>query len=451
MGSLITRGCSGNESFKNTSSHKGPKEHEDELTMSIVRELNAQRASSQHLKDGYKQGLEILTNTKLEGTIFENGLKKLMSEEEIQLFLYELEVHSGVDALYGIPLRIETARRGHELWWKIGNVDATVWKQVDTNLRDLCMTTNTWSCNIFAIRELTQRPIAYVGYQMFRKYGFIEEYNIPEQQLINFFDVMEHGYNMNQNPYHNSTHSADVLQSCTVLLDLALKIYDLRTSDVFALCIACIIHDYAHPGFTNAYLKVFYEESQPLSVGVLENFHSLCGLKIINTPECNILVNADPSSRKKLISKIRDLVLFTDLARHFPFVGSWHETQLSQRKVTDYESRIGLSPEETIDLLRILIKSSDLANAAKPWDLYDQWANAIMEEFFLQGDTEREGGAAISMFMNREQPEKSTCQFGFLSKIVGPLLEILFQVIPESKLELNNNFTNNLTIHTPGN
>lgn len=110
MGSFITRSCSGDESFKNTSTHKGPKEHEDELTLSIVRELNTQHASSQHLKDGYKHGLEILTNNKLEGTIFENGLKKLMNEEEIQLFLYELEVHSGVDALYGIPLRIETAR-----------------------------------------------------------------------------------------------------------------------------------------------------------------------------------------------------------------------------------------------------------------------------------------------------------------------------------------------------
>jgi len=55
------------------------------------------------------------------------------------------------------------------------------------------------------------------------------------------------------------------------------------------------------------------------------------------------------------------------------------------------------------------------------------------------------------MFMNREQPEKSPCQFGFLSGIVGPLLTILFQVVPESQEELKENFESNLCVHTPGN
>jgi len=145
------------------------------------------------------------------------------------------------------------------------------------------------------------------------------------------------------------------------------------------------------------------------------------------------------------------LVLFTDLARHFGFVGTWNETQLSQRNLKDYDSRIGLTGEETTDLLRILIKSADLANAAKPWSLYDKWADHILDEFYLQGDTERQAGAQISMFMNREQPEKSPCQFGFLSNIVGPLLTILFQVIPESEEELKENFDSNLIVHTPGN
>jgi len=68
--------------------------------------------------------------------------------------------------------------------------------------------------------------------------------------------------------------------------------------DVFALCIACIIHDYAHPGFTNAYLKGFYEENKSLSVGILENFHTVCAFKVLNCPECNIFVNLDPAFKK---------------------------------------------------------------------------------------------------------------------------------------------------------
>ncbi len=39
-----------------------------------------------------------------------------------------------------------------------------------------------------------------------------------------------------------------------------------------------------------------------------------------------------------------------------------------------------------------MVHCSDLSNPTKPLDIYRQWVDRIMEEFFRQGDKEREQG-----------------------------------------------------------
>lgn len=43
-----------------------------------------------------------------------------------------------------------------------------------------------------------------------------------------------------------------------------------------------------------------------------------------------------------------------------------------------------------------MVHCADLSNPTKPLDLYRQWTDRIMEEFFHQGDRERERGMEIS-------------------------------------------------------
>lgn len=43
-----------------------------------------------------------------------------------------------------------------------------------------------------------------------------------------------------------------------------------------------------------------------------------------------------------------------------------------------------------------MVHCADLSNPTKPLDLYRQWTDRIMDEFFHQGDTERERGMEIS-------------------------------------------------------
>jgi len=52
-------------------------------------------------------------------------------------------------------------------------------------------------------------------------------------------------------------------------------------------------------------------------------------------------------------------------------------------------------------VLKTLVHCADLSNATKPLYLYRQWTDRIMEEFFIQGDLEREHGLEISPMCDR--------------------------------------------------
>ena len=57
----------------------------------------------------------------------------------------------------------------------------------------------------------------------------------------------------------------------------------------------------------------------------------------------------------------------------------------------------------TVDaqVLQSLVHCADLSNPAKPLALYRQWNDRIMQEFFRQGDLERQQGLEISPMCDR--------------------------------------------------
>ena len=48
-----------------------------------------------------------------------------------------------------------------------------------------------------------------------------------------------------------------------------------------------------------------------------------------------------------------------------------------------------------------MVHCSDLSNPTKPLDIYRQWVDRIMEEFFRQGDQERAIGLEISPIFSK--------------------------------------------------
>ena len=74
---------------------------------------------------------------------------------------------------------------------------------------------------------------------------------------------------------------------------------------------------------------------------------------------------------------------------------------------------------DRIQVLQNMVHCADLASPTKPLFLYCKWTNSITEEFFQQGDKEKELGLDISPMCDRETAtvEKSqvkNCQLYFV-------------------------------------
>ena len=64
--------------------------------------------------------------------------------------------------------------------------------------------------------------------------------------------------------------------------------------------------------------------------------------------------------------------------------------------------------------------------------MFKTWEHAsrVMEEFFLQGDKEREEGLAVSPMFDRSKADINKAQLGFIDFIVSPLYENIIKVFP---------------------
>ena len=53
------------------------------------------------------------------------------------------------------------------------------------------------------------------------------------------------------------------------------------------------------------------------------------------------------------------------------------------------------------EFLNVLVHSADISNPTKPLDIYKQWAQRCVDEFFRQGDTEKRLGLPVSFGCDR--------------------------------------------------
>ena len=81
--------------------------------------------------------------------------------------------------------------------------------------------------------------------------------------------------------------------------------------------------------------------------------------------------------------------------------------------------------------LRMLVHSADISNPAKPIELSKVWQSRVTEEFFLQGDRERDAGMPVSAMMDRNSVNPCKSQLGFIDFVVLPICEVWADLVPE--------------------
>jgi hypothetical protein len=242
------------------------------------------------------------------------------------------------------------------------------------------------------------------------------------------------GYN--RNPYHNATHAADVLQGVAwyVYAAKAPSILSLSSLDVWSMFFAAMIHDVAHPGYTNPFhaairhpLAILYNDKS-----ILENHHVAFTHAIMARDESNIhafLPKSDAAAIRELVIL---MVLSTDTSFHFAELG-----QLKSR-MHDVHFPDKTKPEDKHLVLKNILHSIDISNPTKDIKLALEWTVLILTEFFGQGDKEKELGLPVSMFMDRTTTNISSCQTGFIDVLVFPLYTALEMIFPPLRGQLDN-------------
>ncbi|XP_055384880.1 cAMP-specific 3',5'-cyclic phosphodiesterase isoform X4 [Condylostylus longicornis] len=283
---------------------------------------------------------------------------------------------------------------------------------------------DTWGIDIFKIGDLSSsRPLTCVAYTIFQSRELLTSLMIPPKTFINFMTTLEDHY-VKDNPFHNSLHAADVTQSTNVLLNTPALEGVFTPLEIGGALFAACIHDVDHPGLTNQFLV---NSSSELALmyndeSVLENHHLAVAFKLLQNIGCDIFQNMQKKQRQTLRKMVIDIVLSTDMSKHMSLLADL-KTMTETKKVAGSGVLLLDNYTDRIQVLENLVHCADLSNPTKPLPLYKRWVALLMEEFFLQGDKERDNGMDISPMCDRHNATIEKSQVGFIDYIVHPLWE----------------------------
>ncbi|XP_072272496.1 3',5'-cyclic-AMP phosphodiesterase 4D isoform X5 [Pyxicephalus adspersus] len=283
---------------------------------------------------------------------------------------------------------------------------------------------NKWGLNIFKVADFSgNRPLTVVMHTIFQERDLLKTFKIPTDTLITYLMTLEDHYHADV-AYHNNIHAADVAQSTHVLLSTPALEAVFTDLEILAAIFASAIHDVDHPGVsnqflinTNSELALMYNDSS-----VLENHHLAVGFKLLQEENCDIFQNLTKKQRQSLRKMVIDIVLATDMSKHMNLLADL-KTMVETKKVTSSGVLLLDNYSDRIQVLQNMVHCADLSNPTKPLQLYRHWTDRIMEEFFRQGDRERERGMEISPMCDKHNASVEKSQVGFIDYIVHPLWE----------------------------
>ncbi|VDK33541.1 unnamed protein product [Taenia asiatica] len=320
---------------------------------------------------------------------------------------------------------------------------------------ELEVSLDSWSLNMFDIDTLSgQHSLTVVAYRIFSKRGLFHTFNIDPTAFVTYILRLEAAYH-STNPYHNHIHGADVLQTVHVLLQAETLVHVFSDIEILSSLFASAIHDVHHPGVTNQFLvntghklALLYNDAS-----VLENHHLSVAFKLLTEPSCDIFANLAPKQRQLLRRLVIELVLATDMSKHMNLLAELR-TMVETKELTgtgylsldDHNDRslashlifyyfycqtrgqtvldvmvIKKSPALITQVLQCMLHCADLSSPTKPFPIYKQWTYGVMEEFFKQGDKEKDLGIEVSAMCDRDSVVVDKAQIGFIDFVIHPL------------------------------
>ena len=316
-------------------------------------------------------------------------------------------------------------------------------------LKDQMKKLDTPEFNIFELNEILDKKTSiYIAIEILRNFDVIENEIIPHDILLNFLDIIVSKYDRINAIYHNDLHAGDVMQTSHTIIKRGnlIKKMKLGQLDVFSILVACLCHDYKHPGQNNLYqinAKTKYAMRYN-DISVLENYHASQTFKVLQKNEYNIFINFSPEEYRICRRRMIDGILSTDMANHQKVISAVkikmdtfdikNGENLEKIFSSEDEENLGKLFENQQCILNMIIHGSDISNPGKPDKISSEWTKRVYGEFFVQGDLEKKQGLTISNFCDRETTNVNKAMIGFINFVVLPAVTILVNLVNEVKI-----------------
>lgn len=253
---------------------------------------------------------------------------------------------------------------------------------------------------------------------------------VDKGRLESFLDEIESKYR-EENPYHTSTHAADVVHSVATMIQVDSWCEGLADWELLSLILAAACHDVGHQGVTNEYHgrmnTAWSQEYGQYGGSVNEHAHAMITLSLMKEDKNDFLHAVDPIVKEKIVEYVKRMILQTDI--------TWHVDVC--QKFADACSR-GLAcgpmdawlPEDRMQALSGLLHFADISNPGRPWHLCRRWSVRIHDELVLQGNREEAEGVTRSPNTARGGEVMAMNQIMFINNTLKPFCDQVSVIAP---------------------
>ncbi|XP_076315139.1 cAMP and cAMP-inhibited cGMP 3',5'-cyclic phosphodiesterase 10A-like [Tachypleus tridentatus] len=277
-----------------------------------------------------------------------------------------------------------------------------------------------------SLHDLTERDLPLIFVQMVE--NLLGKNTFSAKKLCRFILAVKKNYR--PMPYHNFRHAVSVTHCMYCIL---VRYHEQFTQlECEALLIAAVCHDIDHRGLNNRFME--FTES-PLAalynVSIMEQHHYQVTVSILQRDGHDVFSSHSNEEYTKILRIIKRAILGTDFA--FSVSNNDKLKQLLDAGTFDLtiqDCRNALIP--------VMMTCCDLASNCKVWEDYQKILPSILEEFYTQGDKEKQIGFKPLPVMDRDRIDKMPeDQIFFLEGMCLPLYETLVKCLPKTEVLRN--------------
>lgn len=261
--------------------------------------------------------------------------------------------------------------------------------------------------------------------RMFMDLDLMNKFNIEQTTLCRWLLTVKKNYRTDVK-YHNWRHAFSVAQVMFSSIVTSGWWSGLGDTACLGLLVACLSHDLDHRGTNNDYqLAINSPLAKLYSTSTLERHHLNQALILLNLEGNQILKNLSPEQYSSTLAVVEEAILATDLSLHFQ--------HLSRLQALASSGQVNWDDDEQASIARAaLMTGSDLGSMTRPFPVQQVVAGLISEEFWDQGDKERETlGAEPRPLLDRSlQHQMPNLQVGFCEGVCLPVYKALADLSP---------------------